>query len=215
MQVVFFTRLALLEYMMFSLGDPLIERVGAALQPVDVCDDTHIPKRDGQRQASVLMPLVKRDEWKVLLTRRPMHMPTHPGQISFPGGRTEAGETPCQGALRETHEEVGVAATDIKLLGRLPSFNAASQFRVTPFVGILNPAATIIPCANEVEDVMEIPFGFFMDTKNHVPRNIQFEGVEHKLFDMPWPNAKEPTWHVWGMTAMMMYRLFQGMNDEA
>ncbi|MBN4055882.1 CoA pyrophosphatase [bacterium AH-315-J23] len=199
---------------MFSLDDPLIKRISAVLRSVDMCDDSHIPKRDGQRPATVLMPLIKRDEWKVLLTRRPMHMPTHPGQISFPGGRTEAGETPCQGALRETHEEVGIAAPDIHLLGRLPSFNAVSEFRVTPFVGIINPSAEIIPCANEVEETIEIPFEFFMNTENHIPRTVEFEGVTHQLYDMPWPDVQNPTWHVWGMTAMMMYRLYQRMDDE-
>ncbi len=197
---------------MFSLDDPLIKRVGAVLKTVDMCDDSHIPKREGQRPATVLMPLVKRDEWKVLLTRRPMHMPTHPGQISFPGGRTEPGETPCEGALRETHEEVGVVASDVHLLGRLPSFNAVSEFRVTPFVGVLNPSAKIIPCASEVEETIEIPFGFFMNAQNHVSRKVEFEGAVHQLYDMPWPNTDKPTWHVWGMTAMMMYRLFQRMD---
>ncbi len=197
---------------MFSLKDPLIARISAVLETVDMCDDSHIPKRDGQRPATILIPLVKRDEWHVLLTRRPMHMPTHPGQISFPGGRTENGETPCQGALRETHEEVGVIASDINLLGRLASFDAVSEFRVTPFVGVLNPDAKIIPCESEVEETIEIPFAFFMDVKNHVPRKVEFEGVMHQLYDMPWPNAKNPTWHIWGMTAMMMYRLYLGIK---
>jgi len=200
---------------MFSLDDPLIHSISKVLEPVGMCDDSHIPKRDGQRPATVLVPLIKRNEWMVLLTRRPLHMPTHAGQISFPGGRTEAGETPCQGALRETHEEVGVVAKDIHLLGRLPSFNAMSEFRVTPFVGVLNPAAKIIPCPDEVEDTLEVPFAFFMDANNHVPRTIDFEGSTHKLYDMPWPNAENPTWHIWGMTAMMMYRLYQGIYDEA
>lgn len=200
---------------MFSLDDPLIENIRSVLAPVDMCDDSHIPKRNGQRPATVLVPLVKRDEWQVLLTRRPMHMPTHAGQISFPGGRTEAGETPHQGALRETYEEVGVVAQDIRLLGRLPSFNAVSEFRVTPFVGVLNPAAKIIPSPDEVEETKEIPFGFFMNANNHVPRSVEFDGVEHKLYDMPWPNAQDPTWHVWGMTAMMLYRLYQRINNEA
>ena len=199
---------------MFSLDDALIKRITAMLSSVDMCDDSHIPKRGGQRPASVLIPLVKRDEWHVLLTSRPMHLPTHPGQISFPGGRTEAGENPCQGALRETFEEVGIAANDIHLLGRLPSFNAVSEFRVTPFVGVLNPAAKIIPCPREVEETMEIPFAFFMDTNNHIPRKVEFDGRAHKLYDMPWPSADNPTWHVWGMTAMMLYRLYQGIYDE-
>jgi len=198
--------------MKFSLDDPLIGQIGKVLQPVDMTDDSHIPARDGQRPASVLVPLIKRDVWRVLLTRRPMHMPTHAGQIAFPGGRTEIGETPAQGAIRETGEEVGVRAGDIHLLGRLASFNAVSDFRVTPFVGILNPQAKVIPCQDEVEEVIEIPFSFFMDKANHVPRTVEFEGATHKLYDMPWPNAQSPSWHIWGMTAMMMYRLYEGLK---
>lgn len=198
--------------MMFSLDDPLISSIQAVLKPVGMCDESHVPKRDGQRQASVLVPLILREEWRVLLTRRPLHMPTHPGQISFPGGRVESGETPCQGALRETHEEVGVAAEDVHLLGRLPSFNAASEFRVTPFIGVLNPAAEIIPCASEVEETIEIPFSFFMNADNHVERKIEFEGVMHTLYDMPWPQKEDPSWHIWGMTAMMLYRLYQRID---
>jgi len=200
--------------MMFSLDDPLIQRISGILQPVEMDDDSHIPKRTGQRPASVLVPLVKRGEWRVLLTRRPLHMPTHAGQIAFPGGSTEAGETPSESAIRETREEVGVAAQDVHLLGRLGSFNAVSEFRVTPFVGILNPQVKIIPCASEVEEVIEIPFAFFMDKANHVPRSVEFEGAVHQLYDMPWPDAKNLSWHIWGMTAMMMYRLYQGLNRE-
>ncbi|MCF6220949.1 MAG: CoA pyrophosphatase [Robiginitomaculum sp.] len=199
---------------MFNLDDPLIGSITAMLSSVDMCDDSHTPKRDGQRPASVLIPLVKRNIWHILLTRRPLHMPTHPGQISFPGGRTEAGETPCQGALRETREEIGIGAQDIHLLGRLPSFNAVSQYRVTPFVGVLNPAAKIIPCPSEVEDTIEIPFAFFMNPENHIPRKVEFDGTTHKLYDMPWPNADAPTWHIWGMTAMMLYRIYQRICNE-
>ncbi len=200
--------------MKFSLDDPLIAQIRKVLQSVDMDDDSHIPKRNGHRPASVLVPLVKRDEWRVLLTRRPMHMSTHAGQIAFPGGRTELGETPAQGAVRETGEEVGVGAGDVHLLGRLASFNAVSDFRVTPFVGILNPHAEIIPCRDEVEEVTEIPFSFFMDKANHVPRTVEFEGNMLKLYDMPWPSTQNPHWHIWGMTAMMMYRLYEGLVYE-
>ena len=198
--------------MKFSLDDPLIAQIGKVLQPVDMTDDSHIPIGHGHRPASVLVPLIKRGEWRVLFTRRPMHMPTHAGQIASPGGRTEIGETPAQGAIREMGEEVGVGAHDVHLMGRLASFNATSDFRVTPFVGILNPAAKIIPCQDEVEEVIEIPFTFFMDKANHVPRTVEFEGNMLQLYDMPWPSTQNPHWHIWGMTAMMMYRLYQGLN---
>ena len=140
---------------MFSaqLQDPIITKITSALLPVGICGDTHIPKRDGQKQASVLMPLVRREnEWQILLTKRPLHLENHPGQIAFPGGKTETGETPCEGALRETQEEVGIEAHHIHLLGRLPSFNAASQYRITPYVGLFSPQAKIIPDPGEVEE---------------------------------------------------------------
>ena len=198
-----------------SLADPLIHQISGVLSPVAMGDDTHIPKRSGQRPAAVLVPLVYRQDdsientgkWNVLLTRRPMHMPSHPGQIAFPGGRTEDGEHPFEAALRETHEEVGIGAEHIHLLGRLPSFNAVSEYRVTPFIGVFDPQAIITPDPGEVEEVFEIPFEFFMNPNNHVKRVVEFEGVDHTLYDMPWPNPDNPTHHVWGMTAMMMYRL--------
>jgi 8-oxo-dGTP pyrophosphatase MutT (NUDIX family) len=192
------------------LQDPLIEKIKTGLIDLEFKDDTYVAKRDGQRQASVLMPLVPRDDiWHVLFTRRPKHMKNHAGQISFPGGRTEIGETPLAGALRETHEEVGIVPDDVHPIGRLPSFDAVSEFRVTPYVGLVDPRAEIIPEPNEVDEAFEVPFDFFMNPENHVARQIEYEGTTHTLYDMPWPNQDATTHHVWGMTAMMMYRLYK------
>ena len=103
--------------MLFS--DPLIHRVRDALLPLQIKDGADEVKRDGQKQASVLMPLIRRSEWMVLLTQRPMTMPRHPGQISFPGGRREPFESALEAALRETHEEVGIEPHKINVLGRI------------------------------------------------------------------------------------------------
>ena len=192
------------------LADPLIEKIKSGLEPLAFSDESYVARRDGQRPASVLIPLVPRDDgWHVLFTRRPAHMNNHAGQISFPGGRTEKGESPLEGALRETHEEVGICVHDIFPIGRLSSFNAVSQFRVTPYVGIVDPRAEIIPEPAEVDEAFEIPFSFFIDPKNHIERRIEFEGENHLLYDMPWPQQQGVTHNVWGMTAMMMYRLYQ------
>jgi len=94
-------------------SDPIITQLCKGLLTVEISDGTDTIKRKGQRGASVLMPLVMRDEWQVILTQRPETMPSHPGQIAFPGGKREAGETALQAALRETEEEVGLKATDI------------------------------------------------------------------------------------------------------
>ena len=190
-------------------SDPMIKKVCEGLLPVDISDGTDVVKRKGQRGASVLMPLVMRDEWQVILTQRPQTMPSHAGQIAFPGGKREEGESALQAALRETEEEVGLAAADISVLGRLPSFNAVSDYRVTPFVGIISPGAEIIPDAREVDDVFEAPLSFVMNEENHVPRDVFFQGKNHRLYDMPYESADGKHRNIWGMTAMMMYRLYQ------
>ena len=193
--------------MLFS--DPLIHRVRDALLPLQIKDGADEVKRDGQKQASVLMPLIRRSEWMVLLTQRPMTMPRHPGQISFPGGRREPFESALEAALRETHEEVGIEPHKINVLGRLPSFNAVSDYRVTPYVGVVDSSAPIIPCEREVEDAFEVPFSFVMNADNHVARDVNFDGREHRLYDMPYNSADGTHRNIWGMTAMTIYRLWQ------
>lgn len=189
--------------------DPTIPQIKDALLPVEISDGADQVKRGGQRRAAVLMPLVMRNDWQVILTQRPETMPQHPGQISFPGGKVETGETARVAVLRETKEEIGINSSAITLLGRLPSFDAVSQFRVTPYVGIIDEAAKIIPDAHEVADVFETPLHFLMNADNHVPRDIDFDGRVHRLWDMPYTGPDGIYRNIWGMTAMMMYRLYQ------
>ena len=195
---------------MSDINDPIIKRVTSALLPLRIEDNSDLVKRKGQRVASVLMPLVQREQrWYVILTQRPMTMPNHPGQISFPGGRREDNESALQAALRETHEEVGLAADMITMLGRLPSFDAVSDFRVTPFVGVVDNRASITPCPREVEDVFEVPLDFILNGDNHVARDVFFDGREHRLYDMPYDGPDGKHRNIWGMTAMMMRRLYE------
>lgn len=191
-------------------SDPVITHLMLALHPVEIDADEDKPTRDGQRQASVLLPLIPREAgWTVLLTQRPETMPTHPGQISFPGGRVEPGESAVHAALRETHEEVGIPRDEIKILGRLDSFNATGQFRITPFVGIIWPHAKIIPCEREVDDAFEVPLAFFMDPDNHTPREVSYKSDHFTIYDMPYDEPEGIHRNVWGMTAMMLYRLYR------
>ena len=190
-------------------SDPIISKLRGGLLPVDISDGSDGVKRKGQRGASVLMPLVMRDEWQVILTQRPETMPSHAGQIAFPGGKREKGESALQAALRETREEIGLNAADISVLGRLPSFNAVSDYRVTPFFGIVNSEAQLVPDEREVDDIFEVPLSFVMNPDNHIPRDVFFEGENHRLYDMPYQSTDGTHRNIWGMTAMMMYRLYQ------
>ena len=190
-------------------SDVFLDKVRSALLPLEISDGTDQVKRDGQRKAAVLFPLVMRDEWQVILTQRPETMPSHAGQIAFPGGKAEVGEVIAQTALRETEEEIGVGAEDIELLGRLPSFDAVSQYRITPFVGVVSPDAAIIPDPREVESAFEVPLSFLMNSDNHKRREVFFDGKDHVLFDMPYDEADGRHRNIWGMTAMTIYRLWQ------
>jgi len=190
-------------------SDPIIANIIANILPVDISDGADLIKRKGQKGASVLMPLVKRDEWRVILTQRPQTMPTHAGQIAFPGGKREVGESARQAALRETEEEIGLKVNAITIIGRLPSFNAVGAYRITPFIGIVDPSAPIIPDSREVDDVFETPLSFLMNPKNHVPRDVFYGGEDHRFYDMPYDEPDGIHRNIWGMTAMTMYRLYQ------
>jgi 8-oxo-dGTP pyrophosphatase MutT (NUDIX family) len=195
--------------------EELIARLSDVLLPVDITDGADNVKREGQRVAAVLALLVERPSgWNIVLTQRPETMPSHPGQISFPGGKKEADETVDVTALRETQEEIGVIEKDITLIGRLPSFDAVSSYRVTPFVGIMNSDAVMKANPGEVEDVFEVPMTFLMDDSNHKPRNVFFDGRDHRLIDMPYDGEDGIHRNIWGMTAMMIYRLYQRLYLE-
>lgn len=190
-------------------SDENLNKIQSALLPLRISDNTDKVQREGQRRAAVLFPFVMRGEWHVILTQRPETMPSHPGQIAFPGGKAEIGETIAQTALRETEEEIGVGASDIELLGRLPSFDAVSHYRVTPFVGIVSPKAKITADPREVESVFEVPLSFLMNSDNHVRREVFFDNQDHVLFDMPYDEPDGRHRNIWGMTAMTIYRLWQ------
>lgn len=110
------------------------------------------------RAAAVLLGLVeRRDGPRVLLTERARHLADHPGQVSFPGGRLQHGESPEQAALREAHEEVALAPMQVEVLGQLPEQLTGTGFVVTPVVGWIDPGFEARPDPAEVQAVFEVP----------------------------------------------------------
>src|SRR5215213_7559616 len=100
---------------------------------IDLTDETRL------KCAAVLVPLVwQEDEWHLLFTHRTDKVESHKGQVSFPGGACDEGETtPEQTALREVDEEIGIAPSDVRVLGRLTTLITITYFRVTPVVGVI------------------------------------------------------------------------------
>ena len=121
------------------------------------------------KNAAVLVPLTYvQDEWHILFTRRTDRVQSHKGQVSFPGGASDEGETtPEQTALRETEEEIGMSPTDVQILGRLSQLITISSFRVTPVVGVIPfPYAFKVEGA-EVARVFTIPLLWLSDVNNY------------------------------------------------
>lgn len=157
--------------------------------------------------ASVLMPIILREAVPtLLLTQRTAHLHDHAGQVSFPGGRVEAGDgSAIETALRETEEEVGLHRRHVDVIGTLPDYVTATGYRVTPVVAIVQPPFELRADPFEVAEIFEVPLPFLMDGANHQRRTVDFpNGIGRRSFyTMPYDR-----FFIWGATAGMLRNLF-------
>ncbi len=168
-------------------------------------------------QASVLVPLVQRDTGlQVLMTRRTMHLRSHAGQISFPGGKVEAHDADAVAtALRETEEEVGLARRHVEVLGRLPTYTTVTGFVVTPVVALVLPPFVLRIDTGEVDEAFEVPLQFLMTPAHH--QRHQWDaggGITRQFLSMPWPGAQPGHYFIWGATAAMLRNLYGFLAQE-
>jgi len=180
----------------------------------EVVDDRWRLGDDPPRPAAVLIPMVPRPAGLgILLTERTAHLTAHAGQVAFPGGRTEPSDgTPVNTALRETEEEIGLARDRIEVLGAMPAYLTGSGYRVTPVVGLVDPAHVLRPDPNEVAEVFEVPLAFLMDPANHQVRLYRWvDGAERSFFAMPWSRPDGREHFIWGVTAAMLRNLYRFM----
>jgi 8-oxo-dGTP pyrophosphatase MutT (NUDIX family) len=159
--------------------------------------------------ASVLIPLVMRDQLMVLLTQRAAHLSSHSGQIAFPGGKADATDTDAaHTALREAEEEIGLQSAQIEVIGALPTYTTGSAYVVTPVVGLVNPSARLAMNANEVADVFEVPLRFLMDPANHRHHTFDWAGAKRHWLSMPYQEVAQERF-IWGATAGMLRNLYR------
>jgi 8-oxo-dGTP pyrophosphatase MutT (NUDIX family) len=157
------------------------------------------------KPAAVLVPLVARATGlNVILTKRASHLPTHAGQIAFPGGRCEDSDADVGAtALREAHEEIGLDPSFVTLIGASDAYETVTRFAVTPVVGLVDPLAVFTPDPSEVDAVFEVPLAFLMDPANHVPQERIYDGIVRRFYAMAYGD-----YYVWGATAGMLRALY-------
>lgn len=162
--------------------------------------------------ASVLVPLVMRDQLTVLLTQRTAHLSTHSGQIAFPGGRVDKEDIDASAtALREAHEEVGLESVHVRVIGTLPIYTTGSAFIITPVVALVQPNFCLKPNAHEVDDVFEVPLGFLMDPANHRRHAIEWNGHTRHWYSMTYMDGAKERF-IWGATAGMLRNLYRFLS---
>lgn len=155
---------------------------------------------DARLAAGLLLVYPGADGPSIPLTVRASHLRRHAGQISLPGGATDAGETLVQAALREAHEEIGVDPARVRILGELtPVHVLVSGFTLHPIVGITDDRPEFRPAAHEVETIVEVSIADLQDASNIRRGTRTREGlaIEYPYFHLRGHQ-------VWGATAMVL-----------
>jgi len=199
----------------------LESRLRARLDPLDRITEAQRSDRDLNpywlapdvelRPAAVLAPIIMRPQgWTMLFTQRAEETPAHPGQISFPGGRVQASDAgPLDTALRETFEEIGLAADRIEALGAFDRYETGTGYRITPVVGLVQPGFDLKLDPREVASVFEAPLSFLFDPANHERREGEWRGVKRAYYAMPYKGH-----FIWGATAGMVRALYERLYSD-
>jgi 8-oxo-dGTP pyrophosphatase MutT (NUDIX family) len=156
----------------------------------------------------VLVPLYfDRNEWHVLLTQRTNDLPSHRGQVAFPGGRVDSTDSSLvETALRETEEEIGLPRERVRILGQLDDLLTVTQYRITPIVGVFDWPWTFTPSPLEIAAIFGVPLRWLAD-----PANLT---VQYREPIVPGPVV--PVYHfyyseydIWGATARILRNLLE------
>lgn len=156
------------------------------------------------RPAGVLIPIIERAaDLSVLLTQRSAELKHHAGQIAFPGGRMEPTDADIAAtALRETHEEVGIAPEQVSVIGYLEPMPTVTGYAVTPIVGVISDPGPYVVDRSEVEYAFEVPLAFLLDKHNLLASEREYQGRTIPIVEFRYERHR-----IWGATAHMLLNL--------
>ncbi len=160
-------------------------------------------RHDGTfRPAAVLAAITQRERPGFLLIHRPSNMRSHPGQVAFPGGKIDPGETPVEAALREAWEELGIHERDVTVIGTSDQYRTGTGYEVTPVIAVVPPDLELNPNPTEVARWFEAPVDFVFDRQNQVEQSAFWQGAERRYIEIMWQEHR-----IWGVTAAIIHNL--------
>ncbi len=175
-------------------------------------DLAHFPEpAGGFRPAGVLVGIVDREPGPtVILTLRASDMPTHAGQVAFPGGRVDEGDASVVAtALREAHEEIGLDPDLVTPIGLLAPYESRTGFRIVPVLSVVSERMVLQADEREVADVFEVPLEFLMTEANHELHSREWQGRQRHFYAMPYGER-----YIWGVTAGILRIMYERLYAE-
>lgn len=153
--------------------------------------------------AAVLVPVTDRAEPGVVLTQRTETLRNHAGQIAFPGGRADPGDSDLVAtALREAEEEIGLPPRAVTIVGLADRYRTVTGFEVTPVLGVIPPDLALIPSEAEVASLFEVPLAYLLDPAHHHRVSAPWRGRTRHFYEILWNDRR-----IWGATAAMIVNL--------
>ena len=111
------------------------------------------------------------------------------------------------------HEEIGLEAFDVEVLGSLPTYTTSTGFIVTPVIALVQPQASLRPDPIEVAEVFEVPLAWLMNPANHQRHAVEVAGTTREFFSIPWQGLSVDglprRYFIWGATAAMLRNLYR------
>ena len=161
-----------------------------------------------RRPAAVLVGLREGVQPRLVFTVRTAHLQSHAGQVAFPGGGQDPQDADAiDTALRESEEEIGLAREHVEPLGFLDCFETISGYCVTPVVARIAEPAVLYPTPDEVAEVFEVPFAFFLEPSNLRRYELDFRGHRRAMVEFVHGGHR-----IWGATAAMLLNLLERMG---
>ncbi|WP_236548917.1 CoA pyrophosphatase [Exiguobacterium sp. 8H] len=191
--------------------------------------DSFTMDEDYEQTAAVLIPLVQIDQdWHVVFEVRSHTMRQQPGEISFPGGRLEKGETPVEAAIRETSEELEVSADKVEVVGKLRPLATPHRQLIYPFVGILSEVPSV-EGTDEVDHLFTVPIStllmidpfhgemeWTMSPDQNIPldRLANAKAYEKRVIKMREPFYEHEDYIIWGLTGKFLTQFIKRIKEN-